>query len=507
MAELTRESRLTAEPHNAARPVQAPPPLAIRIAWTFVTLAILVGIIGGIYRAWNGRPDWGDLHAEVNYVWTHGHTAPGTAMFGYLPATTFMLWPFMVWLPTALGAVLYVISNAAAAIGSVVLLRRYWLQGPANDTSIANSIVWPVLLAAANLAHGIQSNQTTLWTLFLCVAGITLVARRRDFRGGLLLGIAAAFKTMPLLFALFLLLRRNWAGVAGMFVAFILIDIIPSILFFGANGAVAEHRAWIRRASWHANHHLIQQPELRVHRHGNNAAYAAVLTRWLRPFPDAQRQVILYGNPPEHVVNRYHANLADDEILTFDPMPPRDAQWKEKRVSLLWVPRFHIANWSPNAVWWLWATTLGGAFVLLCAATWRTAGSRHPPETQAAAAVWMLAMFWPSPMMRHYYLAWALPALVIVWQTLLATRQPAATRHRSGRTLAIGACTVWGIGAACLGWRVVRWYGIHLAALAFLTAAAAWAWDLTHRRATRAQSDPHAATTKTPPATSQEHPA
>ena len=69
-------------------------------------------------------------------------------------------------------------------------------------------------------------------------------------------------------------------------------------------------------------------------------------------------------------------------------------------------------------------------------------------------------------MMRHYYLAWAFPAIVVVWHQL--------QRNRRGGALAIVALVLWLFGAACLGWFIVRWYGAHLLALAALTVATAW---------------------------------
>jgi len=82
-------------------------------------------------------------------------------------------------------------------------------------------------------------------------------------------------------------------------------------------------------------------------------------------------------------------------------------------------------------------------------------------------------MFWPSPMTRHYYLAWAFPAVAIVWEALAVQFRRLEFRWTSGTGLAAAALIAWLIGVTGLGWNVGRWYGLHLAVLAILTAATA----------------------------------
>ncbi|MBU0637679.1 MAG: DUF2029 domain-containing protein [Planctomycetes bacterium] len=466
--EPQRSSPITASLSDSLSP---PAALAARVGWLVVALVIASGAVGGVHRALHGRPDWGDLQNEARYVWEHHASARGTAMFGYLPATSFALWPFMVWPPVWLGATLYVGSNVLATVLSIWIVSRWWLPREAPSGSFA----WPALLVCANFQHALQANQLTLWTLLLCVAGLTLIGRRRALVGGLVLGLAMVIKVMPVLLVGYLLLRRCWRALIGVALAVIVFDLVPSVWFFGWQGALDEHRAWVRRARWHSNLHLIEEPLLRVHRHGTNASYAAVLTRWLRATPPATRQVILYGEPPADVVERYRASLAADECLTLDPMPPRTGAWAEKRVDIAWVPRFHVADWPAWSVRLLWVVTLAGGLGVLAWFTWRS-GALAEDDWAPAAALWMLAVFWPSPMMRHYYLAWAFPAVAVVWGALRAGGPRHRLRWRAGECLAVAGLAAWGIGVACLGWRVVRWYGVHLGVLVVLMAATAWAW-------------------------------
>jgi|GEM_PF-1991070 len=446
--------------------------LVERALWILVAIALVVGIVGGVHRGKHQRPDWSEFFRETRYVWEHHRTHPGTSMFGYLPTATFLLWPFTTWAPEPIGAVCFVIINTAAAIAAILIVSRYWFPSRIPPPMFA----LPAALAAANFSHSITANQLTLLTLLLCIGGLTLVGRDRQYVGGGLIGLAVLIKSLPAILAVYLLLTRRWRALLGIAAAGVLFDVVPSVMFFGPRGALDEHRAWIRRAGWHSNKHMIEQPFLRVHRHSSNAAYSAVLTRWLRKPPEAMRQVILYGKAPEEAVDAARAGLADDELLTLDPMPPPEGAWAKKRVDdLSWVPRFHLADLSPGAVRLLWASSLALGFIVLSIATWRAAG-RPDFDWAPIAAVWIVAMLWPSPMMRHYYLAWAFPALASVWSALAVKPIAGKQRSKVGCLLGVFALGGWLIGVLCLGWPAARWYGVHLAALVMLCLAGIWSW-------------------------------
>jgi hypothetical protein len=96
------------------------------LGWLLIAVIITVGAVTGVRRAVRDRPDWQPLRDDVRYVWEHERTAPGTAMFGYVPTTTFALLPIMAWLPVPVGAPLYVRTNLIAAGASVWLVWRCW---------------------------------------------------------------------------------------------------------------------------------------------------------------------------------------------------------------------------------------------------------------------------------------------------------------------------------------------------------------------------------------------
>lgn len=441
--------------------------------WVVVAVVLLSGVVGGVARGLEDRPNWGSLKRESGYVWQQRASNPGTAMFGYLPTATFALWPFTVWAPRPWGLIAYLATNLAAGVASIWIVRRWWYRPGGPD----RTFVVPVLLGAANIQHVIQANQLTLWALLLSVAGLTLVVRRRPWVGGMLLGLAGLIKVLPFVLAGLLVLRRKWRALAGLAAAVVLFDLLPSVVFLGPGGAAAEHRAWIQRAEWHSSSRQIEQPLLiGVHRHPSNFSLAAVLARWLRGMPPADTMVALVGDCPAKVVAETRASLQPNEVLLFAPMPPLEKEWSIERTPLSDVPRFCVARWSARTVWWLWSGIEAVGLVILACATWRSGRTGRDRDWMAAGAVWLLAAFFVSPMMRHYYLALAFPAIVVVWRRLCAERQRLAGHWSAGTILATAAMVAWGVGVAALGWDLGRWYGLHLAVVAIVLAAAAWAW-------------------------------
>ncbi len=451
-------------------------PAVRRAGWALLAVVFVSGIVGGIYRGTKADPDpdWGSFLPESRYVWEHGRIPSETPMFGYPPAAFFALWPFTVWVPQPLGLIAFVTVNVLAAVVSAYVLWRWWFHG--RPSGSGSAIVWPLLLFVAHFQHVLQANQLTIWILALCVVGLTLLMRRRPWLGGFVLGAAACIKVTPLVFVAYLALRRQWRGLGGMVLAIILLDVLPSVIFFGPGGAIREHRGWRQRVEWYSNERMIEQPLLRTRAHGNNCSYSIVLARWLRPSPEADYQVVLCGDPPKEVIEQARASLQPNERLVLDPRPMSEATWERRRDDISGVPRFHLASFSAPVVRAIWAATLIVAIGALAWATFRR--RRTPPGGPgwtAEASMWLMAMFWLTPMMRDYYLAIALPAYIVVWHGV--SKYAPRCGRRLGVCCALGALAVFPLGGFVgLVSHTATWYGLHLATLAMLAAATAWTW-------------------------------
>lgn len=451
----------------------------VAIAWAAVIFTLATGVLGGLHRGESNQPDWRAFARETSYVWEHRTIPPWTGMFGYLPSAFFALMPLTVWMSRGLGVPVFVIANTLAAVGTAWLLYRWWFVAPAGSRIDRRLFVWPLFLMVAHFQHVLQGNQLTIWVLFLCVTGLTLVMRRREMAGGLLVGMAGCLKVTPLAMIAFFALRRQWRAVSGMMLAVIVFDILPSLAFFGVDGAIREHANWLRRVEWYSNSRFIEDPWLRITRHGHdhNCSLAVVLTRWLRASPQGNQQVVLYGDPPLSVIEEARAKLAPDEHLTIDPMPESAAPWSIGRYSHTdrsRIPRFHAADLSAGTVRAIWlaleALAIGG---IVMATVFPRRRADDSSSFTAQAAIWLILMLWPSPMVRDYYLALALPAAVVAWRAVLARSLHGTT---TGARLALTAVFGSYVSVVCLSWDAANWYGVHLLTLSALGAAAAWAW-------------------------------
>jgi hypothetical protein len=444
------------------------------IGWTILLAVFISGVIGGVSRGLKAQPDWRAFVKESTYAWQHREIAPDTGMFGYLPSTYIALWPFTVGLPKPIGLYAFVTVNVLASILSWWLLAKWWL--PLGNILRPAAFVWPIFLMVGHFQHVLQANQFTIWVLALCVAGLTLLMKRRDFTAGLLLGLAGCIKVTPFAFAFYLIIRRQWRALAGMALAFIAFDILPTIAFFGADGAIKEHQQWARRVEWYSNTRFIEDPWLRVIKHGHNCSLSVVLTRWLQAPPSANTQVVLHGDPPPDVVDQTRRDLQPNEHLTLDPMPTPGEKWSIRRNNMTdpeTAPRWHLASLSPQTVKLIWLAIMLSTLGALALASWKNRNT-HGESLHAESALWLMMTLWPSPMMRDYYLVLILPAFVLVWRAAFKTR--ATNTHTLGRRLAIGALLLCYLGEWLLGWEKGNWYGLHLAGFIALALATAWAW-------------------------------
>jgi hypothetical protein len=238
----------------------------------------------------------------------------------------------------------------------------------------------------AHFQNVLQGNQLTIILLFLCVAGLTLIHVKRNWSGGFLLGVATCLKVTPGILLVFMLLKRRWSAAAGMILAVVMLDIVPSAALFGVDGAIREHKAWVQRVEWYSNRRFIEDPWLRVMQHGHehNTSLSVMLTRWLREQPGTGRHIVVRSDPSDEELKEIRAAMLPGDHLSIDPMPASGQRSSvsyheaEARRSL---PRASIANWSADRVYILWM--LIEATVLTCAIL-ITLRSRGPTDSPAA---------------------------------------------------------------------------------------------------------------------------
>lgn len=173
-------------------------------------------------------------------------------------------------------AVLLVVPFALVAQWSAPLAKALWAAG--SVVCLGSSLVWlprdrwkTVALAVAAVAVPLHRNFEDLnlnaMLLVLMITAAAELARGREGRAGLWIGVAAALKAFPAVWLLYLGYRRHWRGLAiGVAVAGALT--IAPLLCYGVGGAVAALRDWL------ANTAPVVRTPL-----GSNQSLAALATR------------------------------------------------------------------------------------------------------------------------------------------------------------------------------------------------------------------------------------
>jgi hypothetical protein len=127
---------------------------------------------------------------------------------------------------------------AANAVSLVVLLRSAWrLTGggrldcdPPAGWREETVCVLGLAVGGSFCFHAVAHRQTDLIVAALVVGGCDLLARGRGKTAGVLIGLAAAMKCTPLLFAPYLLLKRRFAAAALLLAVATGVNLLPDLV-------------------------------------------------------------------------------------------------------------------------------------------------------------------------------------------------------------------------------------------------------------------------------------
>jgi hypothetical protein len=384
-------------------------------------LLVLVAAVS-LDRALRLRYDFHHFYLDARRVWTHGvlefetpTTQPETQrqLPFYLPAVPVLLAPL-----TAGGqvsaAVLWTLAQVGALAYCLLVLWR-WRAADGDTQSAAKDFVLLLVLAAYALYEAARFNQLSFFVLALILAGVGSWERRRPW-AGVWLAAATVLKLLPAVFVVWLMLKRAWRALAAYVVAMTVLSAAPCLIAFGPARTVAYHRQW-----WDYNvagmlatgpdaHKL--QGHFRDHR---NQSILAVVGR---------------------LCERGHPYAVTHPLLSLDEAAARRlAQLISAGLALALV-------WSTRA----------------------SPARRSIPALRAEISVYLLAMLVFSPLLRQYYLVWALPALLSL---MLGAR---GARTGAARTLAWAGVVTWVVGQVAWLSETARAYGVHLVMLVVMGA-------------------------------------
>ena len=406
--------------------------------WVGITLLLAAVATVSFIRADAGRFDFQHFYLDARYVWQHGELNPDLEnpdkllrrqLPFYLPTV-----PLMLSLAASGGpkiaAIVWAAGQTLSLAVALWLLSR-WRRTAASSRS-GGLLPVACILSAYAIYEAAKFNQLTLPILALLVGAFTGLERGRPMRAGALFGLAAVVKLLPGLFVVWLVLKRQWKALGAMLVTAAAVTSLPPLVVFGPSRTVQYHRQWLE--------------------HNLEGAPAQSMAT-----DDASNEHL-----DDHFIDR--RNQALPLVLTrlFSPDHP-------KRVS------YQPVTLSTSTCVWLARGILG---VLLLGLIWRT---RRPwrllthSERQVEFAVYLLGMIVFSPLVRQYYLAWALPALLLFVRLVRSDREQLRSASRQLHRVGWAGIAVWLLGMLVWAWEPARVCGAHWLMLilvsAFLMAA------------------------------------
>lgn len=191
-----------------------------------------------------------------------------------------------------LGLQKYYVARAISfglAILALVNSLKLWHR-MANDRTTVSP---PIAFAAAIFSFGLISPfilrdlddcGLQIFLLFFLTSAAHATNLGKPILSGFWLGVAATYKTTPLLFLPFLIWKRQWQSAAWMVVFIVLLNLTPA-LFIGWDKTINSNLQWLKRAHLELKVKDLSSPtSFEPPRHQNQSLPFA-LTRYLRTYP------------------------------------------------------------------------------------------------------------------------------------------------------------------------------------------------------------------------------
>jgi hypothetical protein len=204
------------------------------------------------------------------------HGPMGT--YPYAPAYAYLLIPLSR-LDYLWACRLWLVLNLLAAAGCLAL---GWQLVGGNGPLPARRLPATALALAATAAYfwaTLRVGQVSLFMLLGCLAWAVLRRHGHCFKGGLCLAAACATKLAPGAILPYLLLRRDFRGLAGVALGGLLLFLVPAVRL-GLDGSWQLHCQWLAHAT-------ATQVPMQTYRPGNQSLLAQLAR--LPPFSDGHR--------------------------------------------------------------------------------------------------------------------------------------------------------------------------------------------------------------------------
>ena len=207
-------------------------------------LVCIVALIAGItiaIKKWSANnPEWVFYRQFVQLPLADA-TGPDKQIFGYLPGAKGLLAPFVLSEP--LGFFVFLMLNAASCVMIFLLIFRNFGYYEEDELGLSR-MAWLSICMAAPTYFALQNNQLVPLSVALLIWAMVYVQRRKELLAGLLLALAALFKTLPIPMFILPLLCRRWKSTIYAFVLTGFLSFGLAAISDGLSSSVHHHLLW-----------------------------------------------------------------------------------------------------------------------------------------------------------------------------------------------------------------------------------------------------------------------
>jgi hypothetical protein len=219
---------------------------------------------------------WGEVMENLDPYQHLRHVRAYPPFFGIAFFPFVVMWP----IPFA-GSALFFTVSFVFALAAAWCCSAWFNEGRPRFGVFALAFILLAPLALDVMARC----ETDMLVLFPVAAAFYWLLRgEKRFRAGTLLGFAAAFKVLPGLFGVYLLLTRQWRALGGMIFAGVVCTVALPVLLWGPERAWRLHVSWYEKvvAPYQSGqmNKFIGDPY-----RPSNQSLTAAFNRLLRPLP------------------------------------------------------------------------------------------------------------------------------------------------------------------------------------------------------------------------------
>jgi hypothetical protein len=258
--------------------------------------------------------------------------------YTYPPFSAWVTIPF-AYLPVRVARGLWFLICAGSL---VYLMKSAWklAGGPRMEPGqaappVAGREIWASLIgqviALQFALNSLTHVQTDLPIAAMLMAGCAAIEARRFMRGATWIGVAAAFKATPLLFAPYLLWRRQWRAAALLVLVTIATNLLPNTVHSPEGGGL-----WLTR--WYTQYlkpmgSTGYRPGDWKNQRNNNQAVAGAINRWMATtFAANNGEFELIDRPEQEQPNPLLMKGAFGVLCLALLLPVAWAEWMRRKM-------------------------------------------------------------------------------------------------------------------------------------------------------------------------------